>query len=53
MRFDILTIIRDGKKYYSLTVYKLAYQPAEKICSTEFTNKTDLWRFVKRQFSLK
>lgn len=50
MRFDILTITQDGKKYYDLTVYNLTAQPPEKLFHHQFKSRTDVFNWIKRNY---
>ena len=46
MRFDVLTITENGKRYYRVTAYSLASQPPTVIQEYRFTCKTDLIKMI-------
>jgi hypothetical protein len=50
MRYDVLQISDNGKKYWELTIYSLAY-PDKMILNKCFKTKRELHGFIKKSLS--
>ena len=51
MRYEILTIIANGKKYYEVTIYNLC--DGKLLRKPRFTSKTKMWKFIKEHYNQK